>query len=324
MKLAHCLTRALAVAVLAGSCSWAMAQSAAGSVLRLTVPYGTGSATDAISRALAPVLGTSLGLSSIVENAPAANGIPASTAFVNRPYDPNSLLVIAANHVVNPSLFSNVPYDPVRDFKPLARLGHIPFVLSVHPDVPVSNLAELIAYLKARPGKVDYASPGNGSPPHLAMELFKSMAGLHVVHIPYRGAGDANANLMGGQVSLAFVVESAAVTQSRAGRIKPIAISSSRRSANLPAVPTLAEAGVPGFELVSWIGLLGHKDTPAAQQEKVSRLIVQAMQRPELAAQVTKMGLTIDLLAGSAFERYMAAERDKWAGIVKTSGTRLD
>ena len=220
------LSTAIAAAVLPHSAS--QAQNFPSKSIRLVVPYGVGSGTDATARAVAARLFESSGQSVVVENAPAANGIPATATLAAKPGDGYSLLMVAANHVINPYLFSNVPFDPVKDFHGVARIGHLAFVLCVHPSVPVNTLPELIAYVKVRPGQMSYSSPGNGSPPHLATELLKSMTGMHIVHIPYRGAGQAISDLIAGQVQLSFVVESAAIPQIRAGKLKPLAISSAQ------------------------------------------------------------------------------------------------
>ncbi|MEO6626469.1 MAG: tripartite tricarboxylate transporter substrate binding protein [Burkholderiaceae bacterium] len=316
------MTTAIAAAVLSHSTS--QAQNFPSRSIRLVVPYGAGSGTDATARAIGARLFESSGQSVVVENAPAANGIPATAAFAAKPGDGYSLLMVAANHVINPHLFSNVPFDPVKDFRGVARIGHLAFVLCVHPSVQANTLPELIAYAKTRPGQLSYSSPGNGSPPHLATELLKSMAGLHVVHIPYRGAGQAIADLIAGQVQLSFVVESAAIPQIRAGKLKPLAISSARRSPNLPDVPTADERGQTGFDLVSWIGILAPAATAPELVRNLGAEVLSVLQRPDLSDQLRKIGFTLNPVAGPEFDIFIASEGAKWGKIVKDSRAKID
>lgn len=307
-----------------GTPSVLLAQGQPSKVLRVVVPYAVGSATDAVARLVAAPMFGPLGYSPVVENQPAANGIPATAAFARLPAEPPSLLVIAANHVVNPSLYANVPYDPTKDFQGVIRIGHVPFILCGHPSVPADDVASLVKLLKERAGQLSYASPGNGSPPHLAMELFKQTTGTSIVHVPYRGAGQALADLLGGQVQLAFVVESAAIPQLKAGKLKPFGISSAKRSANVPDIPALAESGVAGFDLVSWIGMVTQASVPPKVVADLGQAALQSLQSPGMAGQLARMGVTVAPLGAQDFNAFMASESGKWTRLVKQSGTKLD
>src|SRR6185436_14953316 len=206
-----------AVALLA--CSWhgAHAQAYPAKPVRIIVPYGTGSATDALARLIAQKMSDSVGQQVVVDNQPGANGIPASAAVAKAPPDGYTLIMIAANHVVNASLYSKLPYDTLKDFKPVLRVAFAPFILTVHPSLPANNLRELLALAKSRPGELNYASPSNGSPAHLATELLKTQTGVNMTHIPYKAAAQAQADVIGGQVPVMFIVAAAAIPQIKAG-----------------------------------------------------------------------------------------------------------
>jgi tripartite-type tricarboxylate transporter receptor subunit TctC len=292
--------------------------------IRLIVPYSTGSATDSLSRLIADKLSVSLGQAVVVENQPSANGIPASAAVAKAASDGYTLIMIAANHVVNPSLYRNVPFDPVKDFKPIARIAFAPFILTVHPSLPVNTLKELIAYAKAHPGEINYASPGNGSPAHLATESLKSETGINLTHIPYKSAAQAMTDVVAGHVPVMTVVASAAIPQIKAGHLRALGVTTPVRLAPLPDVPTIDEAGVKGFEMISWIGLAGPAELPTEVVSKLSGEVTRIVQQPETAQRIAGLGLEVSLMQSAQFGEYMSREEVRWGEIVRRSGARLD
>ena len=211
--------------------------------VRLVVPYPPGTATDALSRTVADKLGQAWGQPVVVENQPGANGTIATAAVARATPDGYTLVMIAANHVINASLYRNLPYDDLKDFRAIARIGNAAFVLAVNPSLPAKTVGELVALAKQQPGKLFYASPSNGSPGHLAMEMLKTMSGANLVHVPYKGAAQATTDLIGGQVQVGFVVESSAIPHIKSGKLNALGISSATRSPTLPDVPTIAEGG---------------------------------------------------------------------------------
>ena len=292
--------------------------------VRVIVPYGTGSATDALARLIAQKMSDSVGQQVVVDNQPGANGIPASAAVAKAAPDGYTLIMIAANHVVNASLYSKLPFDTLKDFKPVLRVAFAPFILTVHPSLPVKNLAELIALAKSRPGELNYASPSNGSPAHLAAELLKSQTGINLTHIPYKAAAQAQADVIGGQVPVMFIVAAAAIPQIRAGRLRALGVTTLERLAQIPQVPTIDEAGIKGFEVISWIGIAGPAGLPPDIVAKVSGEITRIVRETDTAERIKGLGLEISLMTAEPFAVYMAKEQARWGEVVRRAGARLD
>ncbi len=292
--------------------------------VRLVVPYPPGTATDVLARTVADKLGAAWGQAVVVDNQPGANGTIATAGVGRAAPDGNTLLMIAANHVINASLYKNLPYDDLKDFRAIARIGNAAFVLCVNPSLPVKTVGELVALAKQQPGKVNYSSPGNGSPGHLGMEMLKGMSGTNLVHVPYKGAAQATTDLIGGQVQAGFVVESSAIPHIKAGKLQALAISSATRSAKLPDVPTIAEAGYPSFDVVSWIGLLGPAQIPADIIDTISAEVIKIVNTPEVRDRIVGIGLTPFPAPAKEFAAYMTSEHHKWAKVVKDSGATLD
>ena len=292
--------------------------------VRLVVPYGAGSATDALARVIAQKIGDSWGQQVVVDNQPGANGIPASAAVAKATPDGYTLIMIAANHVVNASLYSKLPYDTLRDFKPILRVAFAPFILTVHPSLPVKNLGELIALAKARPGELNYASPSNGSPAHLATELIKAQTGISMTHIPYKAAAQAQADVIGGQVPVMIIVAAAAIPQIKAGRLRALGVTTLERLAQIPEVPTIDQAGIKGFEVISWIGFAGPAGFPPDIVAKLSGEITRIVQQSENAERIKGLGLEISLMQSEPFAAYMAKEQTRWGEVVRRAGARLD
>jgi tripartite-type tricarboxylate transporter receptor subunit TctC len=285
--------------------------------VRIIVPYGTGSATDALARLIAQKMSDSVGQQVVVDNQPGANGIPASAAVAKAPPDGYTLIMIA-------SLYSKLPYDTLKDFKPVLRVAFAPFILTVHPSLPANNLRELIALAKSRPGELNYASPSNGSPAHLATELLKAQTGVNMTHIPYKAAAQAQADVIGGQVPVMFIVAAAAIPQIKAGRLRALGVTTLERLAQIPEVPTIDEAGIKGFEVISWIGFAGPAGLPADIVSKLGGEFTRIVQQPENTERIKGLGLEISLMQAEPFAAYMAKEQARWAEVVKRAGARLD
>ncbi len=292
--------------------------------VRIVVPYGAGTATDTLTRTIAQHLTEAWGQPVVVENLPGANGTIATASVAKAAPDGYTLIMVAANHMINASLYKNLTYDPVKDFRAIARIGQIPFVLCVNPSVPASTLNEFVALAKQRPGQINYVSPGSGSPAHLSTEMLKTSAGINLVHVPYKNAGQALTDLIGGQVQASFVVESAALPHIRSGKLRPLAISSPARSANLPDVPTTAELGYKGVEVVSWIGLAGPAGLPDDIVNATSAQVTKIMQIPAVRDRILGAGIALVPAGPDEFGAYMASEHEKWAKAVKDSGATLD
>jgi len=311
-------------ALLAAYALQAAAQSYPAKPVRIIVPYGTGSATDALARLIAQKMSDSVGQQVVVDNQPGANGIPASAAVAKAPPDGYTLIMIAANHVVNASLYSKLPYDTLKDFKPVLRVAFAPFILTVHPSLPANNLRELIALAKSRPGELNYASPSNGSPAHLATELLKAQTGVNMTHIPYKAAAQAQADVIGGQVPVMFIVAAAAIPQIKAGRLRALGVTTLERLAQIPEVPTIDEAGIKGFEVISWIGFAGPAGLLPDIVSKLGGEFTRIVQQPENTERIKGLGLEISLMQAEPFAAYMAKEQARWAEVVKRAGARLD
>lgn len=292
--------------------------------VKLMVPYSTGSATDVLSRVVAQKLSDAWGQSVIVDNQPGANGIPATSTVAKAPADGYTLIMIAANHVANATLYSKLPYDTVKDFRAIARIGQVPFVLCVHPSLPVHSLKDLVALAKQHPGQINYTSPGNGTPGHLSMELFKTMAGVNLAHVPYKGAAQALTDMLGGQVPTGFVVVATAIPQIRNNKLRPLAISSAIRSPQLPDVASFDELGYKGFDVVSWIGLAGPAGLPNDIVAKVSGDTLKIVQMPDVRERILAVGVELVPAPADEFGAYIAKEHAKWAKLVKDSGAKLD
>jgi tripartite-type tricarboxylate transporter receptor subunit TctC len=324
MRQTRSVFRAALCALLAGSACLAAAQTYPTRAVRVMVPYSTGSATDILSRVVAQKLGDAWGQSVIVENQPGANGIPATATVAKAAPDGYTLIMIAANHVANASLYSKLPYDTVRDFRAIARIGQVPFVLCVHPSLPAQSVKEFVALARRRPGEINYASPGNGTPGHLSMELLKTMSGINIAHIPYKGAAQALTDMLGGQVPAGFVVVAAAIPQLHNGKLRGLAISSAKRSPQLPDVASFDELGYKSFDVVSWIGLAGPAGLAGDIVGKISAETLKVLQLEDVRARIVAAGVEIVPASGDEFGAYIAKEHAKWAKLVKDSGAKLD
>lgn len=294
--------------------------------VRLVLGYAAGGAMDMSARSIAPILQQSLGQPFVVENRTGGAANIAAEAVARAEADGHTILFYADAYTIAPSLFAKLTYDPVKDFAHVTQMISGAHILVGHPSVPASTLPELIAYAKANPGKLAYASPGNGTPQHLAAELFKNLAGnLDITHVPYRGGGQAIGDVVGGQIPLASLGLPPTAGHIKAGRLKAFAVTSKVRQKLLPDTPTFQEAGVAGFETVQWWGPAVPAATPAPVVQKIYDEFVKAMRDPKLVERWNGAGLEVTPSASpEAFTGFIKAEIDRWAPVVKASGARVD
>jgi tripartite-type tricarboxylate transporter receptor subunit TctC len=294
--------------------------------VRLVLGYAAGGAMDMSARSIAPILQQNLGQPFVVENRTGGAANIAAEAVARSDADGHTILFYADAYTIAPSLFAKLTYDPVRDFAHVTQMVSGAHILVGHPSVPASTLQELIAYAKANPGKLAYASPGNGTPQHLAAELFKSLAGnLDITHVPYRGGGQAIGDVVGGQIPLASLGLPPTAGHIKGGRLKAFAVTSKVRQKLLPDTPTFQEAGVAGFETVQWWGPAVPAATPAPVVQKIYDEFVKAMRDPKLIERWNGAGLEVTPSASpAAYTAFIKEEVARWAPVVKASGARVD
>ena len=294
--------------------------------VRIVVPYPPGGPVDVSARLLAPKLQESLGQPFLVENKPGAGGnIGADFVAKSAPDGYTLGMGAIATHAINPALMANVPYDPIRDFRHLALVVQVPNVLVVNPELPARSVKELIALAKAQPGKLDFASGSTGSTGHLAGELFKQMTGTYMVHIPYKGAPPAVADLLAGRVHLMFDNLASALPNVRAGKLRALAVTTMRRSSALPDLPTLDESGLKGFDMTTWWGLMGPAKLPPDVVQRLSVEILKAMDSAGVRERLRAMGMEgSPLRTPEQFTAFVEAEAKLYARLVKVSGAKPD
>ncbi len=315
-------TSGVALAALA-SLAWAQAYPT--KPIRLVVPFPAGGTTDILARAAAQKLTEAWGQTVIVDNRPGAGGNIGSELVAKAAPDGYTLeMGTVGTHAINASLYAKMPYDHVKDFVPVILVAGVPNVLVVHPSVPVHSVAELIAYAKANPGKLNFASSGSGTSIHLSGELFKVMAGVQMAHVPYKGSAPAVQDLLGGQVQLMFDNLPSSLPHIKAGKLRALAVTSATRASALPDVPTVAEAGLPGFEASSWFGVLAPAGTPPAIVAKLNAEIAKWLATPEAQEKLSAQGANIASGTPEDFAKHIAGETTKWAKVVKESGAKVD
>ena len=303
----------------------ALAQAYPSKPVTVVVPWPPGGPSDIAARPMAKGLGDELHQSFIVDNRGGAGGNIGTAMVTKAAPDGYTLLITSsAPIVINPSLYKQMPFDPPKDLAPITNLLRVPLVLAVHPSVPANNLKELIAYIESQKGKIQYASSGNGTPQHLTGELFKSTAKLDMVHVPYKGSAPAITDLIGGHVPIMFDSTIAILPQIKAGKVKAIAITSAKRSAVLPSVPTFAEAGMPGFESYAWYGFFAPAKTPPDVLAKLNAAALKVMKGPEWQKVLAETGSENVGESPEQFTAFTRAEAAKWAKVVKESGATLD
>jgi len=296
-----------------------------GRALRLVVPFPPGGAADILARGMAPKLGAQLGQQIVVDNRPGANGVVGFEVVAKSPADGYTLLLgFTTGVAVNPVLIPNVPYDAVNSFAPISLLAQTPMVLVASPSFRATSVQQLILLAKASPGKISYGSPGTGNPNHLAGELFKLTAGVDLVHVPYKGAALVVTDVIAGHVPTGFVTLAAALAQLRAGRLNALAVTSNKRSATAPAIPTMGEVGVPGVVITEWFGILAPVRTPSTLIAQLNKEINNAVQSPEVQARLNEQGLEPLPTTAEDFARLIKSDIDKLATIIKKAGIRAE
>jgi tripartite-type tricarboxylate transporter receptor subunit TctC len=315
------LQLAAGAAALPAVSRFAWAQAYPSRPVRLIVGFAPGGATDIMARLIGQWLSERLGQQFIVENRPGAASNVATEAVVNAPPDGYTLLVATSVNAINATLYEKLNFNLIRDVAPVASIHREPFVMEVNPSVPVKTVPEFIAHAKANPGKINMASAGIGSGNHVAGELFKMMTGVNLVHVPYRGAGPALVDLLGGQVQVMFATMSSSIEYVRGGKLRALAVTTATRSPVLPDIPTVAEF-VPGYESSFWSGVGAPKNTPPGIVDKLNREINAALADPKFKARLADLGGTA--LSGSPadFRKFIADETEKWAKVVKFAGLK--
>jgi len=302
----------------------AQAQDYPARAVRVIVPFSPGGAVDGPMRLIADGLSKRLGQAVFVENKPGAGATIGSELVAKAPPDGYTLLLASQTNAISATLYPHLSYDPVDDFEAISLIGREPGVIVVNPSLPVRSLQELIAYVKAHPGEVDYASSGNGSGQHLFAALLCSMTGMKMNHVPYRGSGQATADLIGGQVKLAIPGTAGMVGHIRSGKLRALAVTGARRSPQLPDVPTVAESGVPGYEAYVWMGLLAPKGTPPAIIERLNREVTAVLATDEAKRYMDGAGIEIVASTPAAFGSFFRAEKALWAKVVRETGAKID
>jgi tripartite-type tricarboxylate transporter receptor subunit TctC len=302
----------------------AAAQSWPAKPVRIVVPLSAGGFADVPARLLAPRLSAQLGRQFFVENRPGAGGTMGSDNVAKADADGHTLLFTATPHVISPWLYRRMPYDALKDFAPVARVASGPYALVVHPDLKVDTVAGLVAAAKAQPGEIYYASSGNGSAQHLVTAMFASLAGIRLNHVPYKGSGPAMQDLVSGQVKMSFAGVPNVITHVRNGRLRLLGVTTATRWPELPDVPTIAEAGVPGYEAALWLGMLAPAGTPAEIVQRLHAEIGVALRDAELVKSLRAAGIAPSLLAPQPFGEFMRAEHEKWGRVVRETGATIN
>jgi tripartite-type tricarboxylate transporter receptor subunit TctC len=291
--------------------------------VRVIVGFPPGGPTDILARLMGQWLSDRLGQPFIIENRPGAGGNIATQAVATAAPDGATLLLLTHANAINATLYEKLPFNPLTDIVPVAGLAQVPNVVEVHPALPVTTIAELIAYAKANPGTINYASAGNGTSPHLASELFKAMTGTNIVHVPYRGSGPALIDMLAGQVQLMFDSIPSSLQHIRAGKLRALAVTSAQRSDVLPDVPTVADT-LPGYEFIGWFGIGAPKGTPPQIIEKLNREINAGLADATMKKRFSELGAAPQFASPAQYSAFVAAETEKFAKAVKFSGARAE
>ena len=314
-----------AVIAMALTCSTAPAQTYPTRPIRYVVPFAPGGTTDILGRIVAQRLQEAWGQPVLVENRPGAGGAVGAEMTAKSPPDGYTIMGgTISTHAINPSVYAKLSYDPIKDFAPVTLLATQPNMLVVHPSLPATNVAELVKLLKANPGKYSYSTSGNGTSAHLSGELFKSMTGTSIQHVPYKGSPQAIADAVSGQVSMSFDNISTAYPQAKAGKLRAIAVTTAQRSGLAPEVPTFAESGLPGYELGSWHGVFAPAGTPKDIIAKLNAEIVRGIQSAETRQRLLALGVDAAGTSVESFAAFVRAEVPKWAKVVKESGAKAE
>jgi len=293
--------------------------------IRFVVPYPAGGPLDTIARLLGQKVSESVKQPVVVDNKPGAGGNIGADAVAKSPADGYTILMGAvATHAINPTLYASIPYDPVRDFIPVTQVASTPNVLVVNPSVPAASVGEFIAYARANPGKLNFGSGSTGSAGHLAGELFKTQAGVEMTHVPYKGAAPAMNDLVGGQIQLMFDNLASSLGQVKAGRVRALAVTTARRTSLAPDLPTIAESGLPGFDINTWFGIFVPANTPREVVERLHAEFTRALALPDVKERMLALGAEPVGSRPDEFAAYIRAEGEKYARLIKASGAKAD
>jgi tripartite-type tricarboxylate transporter receptor subunit TctC len=314
----------VALLVALAGVSPALAQSYPARPVKLIVPYGVGGPADLFGREIAARLQEALGQAFVVEDRPGGGSIVGTDVVAKSPADGYTLLMMSNTHTVNETLTPKKPFELMRDFAPVATVNYSDLILVIHPSVPATNLKEFIAYAKANPGKLNYASSGTATPYHMAGEMFKALAGVDIVHIPHKGSDQARTAILGGQVQMMFDAVPTMAANARAGKVRALATTGAKRSPVTPDVPTVAEAGVPGYETTIWLGMMAPAGTPRPILEKLNAEVNKIITSPQVTENWAKRGAYPLSMSIDAFDKFLRADIEKWAKVVKLSGAKID
>ena len=324
-------TRRHALALLAGAAFAsaiplaAQAQAYPTKPITIIVPFSAGGTTDILARILGQALTTELGQTVVIDNKAGAGGNIGGQAAARAPADGYTLFMgTVGTHAINQALYKKMPFDPVKDFAPLTRVANVPNLLVANPAQPYKNVAELIAYAKANPGKINFGSSGSGSSIHLSGELFNALAKVDMMHVPYKGSAPAVTDLLGNQIGIMFDNMPSAIQHVRSGKLRALAVTTAKRSPELPNVPTIAEAGVPGYEATSWFGMFAPVATPAPVLAKLHGAIVKVLAKPDVIKKINEQGAETTSETPEQFAAFIKAETTKWGKVVKDSGASID
>ncbi len=302
----------------------AAAQLTPGKVVHIVVPFAAGGVQDILARSISNELGQALGTPVIVENRPGAGGTIANAAVAKSAPDGTTMLLSAASHTINGSLYAKLSYDPIKDFTGIAHIGNASYVLIINAAVPAKSVAEYIRYAKANPGKLNYATAGNGSATHLSMAYFNALAGIEVVHVPFKATGEAVNEVLVGRAQAVIAANIGAIPYVKDARVKLIGATSAKRSRFLPELPAIAESGLPGYEFDSWFGLLGPAGIPKPVVEQVNAAVGKLLRDPVILDRLARQGIEPQAMTSEEFNRLLRADFDKMAKVVKASGARID
>ena len=302
----------------------AAAQIASGKVVHIVVPFAAGGVQDILARSISNELGQALGNNVIVENRPGAGGTIANAMVAKSAPDGTMLVMSAASHTINGSLYTKLSYDPIRDFTGMAHVGNASYVLIVNAEVPAKNVAEFIRHAKSNPGKMNYATAGNGSATHLSMAYFNGLAGIDLVHVPFKATGEAVNEVLVGRAQAVIAANIGAIPYAKDARVRLLGATSAKRSRFLPEIPAIAESGLPGYEFDSWFGLLGPAATPKPIVDQVNAAIGKLLRDPVILERLAKQGIEPQMMTSEEFNRLLRADFDKMARVVKLSGARID
>lgn len=322
MRIIASLFSTLALATL-NPAAWA--QGYPSKPIRFIVPYAPGGSTDIVARLLAQKLAEALGQQVLVDNRPGAGGSIGADLVAKSPPDGYTMVTaVTGIMAINQFLYRKLPFDPEKDFAPVTQVGSLPLILVVHPSIPAKNVKELIAIAKAKPGQLNYGSSGVGTATHMTTELFKTMAGVDIVHIPYKGSGQVMGDIVGGQLALIFDQIVSSLPHVQAGKLRMLAITSSKRFQSLPDVPTVAESSVPGYESISWAGVAVPAGTPKEIVARLHAEIVKVLAMPDIRERFVRDGIEPIGSTPEQFAEHIRRERIKWAKVVKDSGARAE